>query len=379
MSKYCFYLAIQGMCLFTSLIFCKEKRYSISGMIEGLGDEMVYLADAGAVYFLKDQKQVVDSCLSSDGSFSFSGKINELGLYRIDIPKLTKQYLLFVLEDANIEIQGDIRYMYRASVSGSRQHDLYSFYNNNGSLKSLTATRSSLADSIYKYVGVDSNMHFMFSRENRLVDQKIREHNLMFIKNHPGAYVSLKLINELFLSSNISVDTIEMYYHGLDTGLKNSRSGIVVNRRIHALKLRGAKRKVPDFNALDIHEKAITPEKYRGKYLVIDFWATWCIPCIEQLPELRQINALYGDSFNILSISLDRDRDLCKRFITSNQMDWDNICDGLAGRSDIAVDFNIMAIPRAFVCDSEGYVIYDSAYSDIGLIRFVEELNDMSR
>ena len=119
----------------------------------------------------------------------------------------------------------------------------------------------------------------------------------------------------------------------------------------------------PNFTATD----PVTGEKFalkdlRGKVVLIDFWATWCRPCIGELPNVKRTYKKYKDQgFEIVSISLDTDRRKFKSFVSRQRMDWYHVMDGGGWSTRLAKKYNIRSIPAMFLLDANGVCVSDSA------------------
>ncbi|MGA2833458.1 MAG: redoxin domain-containing protein [Terracidiphilus sp.] len=119
----------------------------------------------------------------------------------------------------------------------------------------------------------------------------------------------------------------------------------------------------PNFRLTTLDGRTLTLESLTGKVVLIDFWATWCGPCREALPHIRQIAKKFdGQPLAVLSISLDSDEAKWKEFVGKNGMTWMQYRDGgFEGR--IAKQFNVMAIPATFTIDADG-VLEDQHVGD---------------
>jgi thiol-disulfide isomerase/thioredoxin len=114
------------------------------------------------------------------------------------------------------------------------------------------------------------------------------------------------------------------------------------------------------FTAVDGREVDLS--KMRGKVVLIDFWATWCGPCVAELPNvLKAYKELHPKGFEIVGISLDSDKGKLESFVKDKGMEWPQFFDGKGWKNEIAVNYDIHSIPAMWLVDQKGMVIDTAA------------------
>lgn len=121
----------------------------------------------------------------------------------------------------------------------------------------------------------------------------------------------------------------------------------------------------PDFLLKDQSGKDVRLSDYRGKVVYLDFWASWCEPCLKVLPDLKETWAQYRDKdFVILGVSLDRTKEEWRNFIAAEEMDWVQTFDD-GGSLDGALQvYRIQAIPQTYLMDKDGVLIKANLHGD---------------
>jgi len=115
------------------------------------------------------------------------------------------------------------------------------------------------------------------------------------------------------------------------------------------------------FNVTSTDGKTLTPAAYKGKVLLIDFWATWCGPCVAEMPNVKDVySKFHPQGFEIVGISLDQSRDRLDQYVKANQIAWPIYFDGKWWNNDVAVRYGIKSIPTTILVDKAGKIRYKS-------------------
>jgi len=116
-----------------------------------------------------------------------------------------------------------------------------------------------------------------------------------------------------------------------------------------------------DFDVQSLTGDRLSPAQYKGKVLLIDFWATWCKPCLAEMPHVKTVYDKYKDKgFEIVGISLDRSRSDLDRYIESNRIAWPQYFDGKYWQNEIATVYGVKSIPATYLIDRKGKIRYKS-------------------
>ncbi len=116
--------------------------------------------------------------------------------------------------------------------------------------------------------------------------------------------------------------------------------------------------KFPEFSEKDLQGKPFSLANYKGKVVLVDFWAVWCGPCVRELPNvLKAYEKHHAAGFEILGISLDSDKAKLEKFIETNKMSWQQYFDGKGWENKLAQQYGVNSIPATYLLDGEGKII----------------------
>jgi peroxiredoxin len=127
-------------------------------------------------------------------------------------------------------------------------------------------------------------------------------------------------------------------------------------KKIKSTLVKGAQ--FPDFEEKDLAGKPLSVANYKGKVVLVDFWATWCAPCVGELPNvIKAYEKHHSDGFEIIGISLDQDEKKLKNFTKEKNMTWQQYFDGKGWGNKLAGKYGVQSIPATYLLDREGKII----------------------
>lgn len=128
-----------------------------------------------------------------------------------------------------------------------------------------------------------------------------------------------------------------------------------------------------DFTATDMDGDEIQLSEFKGQVVILDFWATWCKPCIQEIPTLEDLYKTHrDDDFAIISVSLDQNMDRAKEYVTARSMDWIHLLNK-EKNFELARIYGVRAIPDMFVIDKKGKIAA-RGYRGEALKRIIKDL-----
>lgn len=175
-------------------------------------------------------------------------------------------------------------------------------------------------------------------------------------------YETAKMIyrKDTALRLAIADSLLKIFSKKLVSGYEGQKVKEEESRFLHPLVVVG--RPAPKFQISDIHNEVFNIDDYKGKMVLLDFWASWCPPCLKQIPVLRKIRRMFSiDSLIVVGVSIDNDYKQALQAISEKNMNWKQLYDKNGVLSRI---FSIDAIPVTVLIDQQGKIIYKSIGSD---------------
>jgi peroxiredoxin len=319
-------------------------------------------------YGMTDQ-QVIDSAEAKQGAFVFTVTVDAPQKAEIVIDHAAQgvkgfdrhaDLLVIYLEKGNILVKGNDSVQY-ATVSGSALNTEYAGYH----AQVLAAAEKAVKDADATFLSASDDkrkdtafLHSLFSGVKKAWQQR-DSLKYVYIRQHPNSYLSLDALIEL-AGNNIDVSKIEPLFNSLSAPLRNSRKGADFAKAINEVRALSPGAIAPDFTQNDINDKPVKLSDFRGKYVLLDFWASWCGPCRAENPNVvKAYNKYSSKNFTVLSVSLDRPgkKDAWLAAIKADGLNWTQVSDLQFWNNAAARLYSITAIPQNFLIDPTGKIV----------------------
>lgn len=320
------------------------KGYTVKGNIKGLN------AQVSLVAAVENKTAATDNAVN--GTFVLKGQMTDPDLYQIIIPGSKAPIDLFMGNDA-VTITGDMADMNTIKVSGSVFNDEYTAFKQefypyfeklNGIGNSLNTEKdpSKRQSMIQEYTGM----------RNRILEATAK-----FVGEKSGSPVSsLLLLSVMRLYE--SPTELEERFTQLQPSARKGAIARQLEKTISDAKIGAVGTMAMDFTQKDVNGKPITLSSFKGKYVLVDFWASWCRPCRAENPNVVNAYQTYKDkNFTVLGVSLDQQKPNWLDAIKADNLTWTHVSDLQYWNNAVAQLYHIQSIPANMLIDPNGKII----------------------
>lgn len=359
-------LVFFSIILFLTFAKAQDSAFVITGKLEKIKSSTINLN----IY--EQGKTINLSTKIEDGNFKFSGFVPSPNFATLTIPERKNDFFTFYIEPASMTIVGRGDSLKLLMVKNSPVND------DDKLLKSrmdIILRREAANSAIYEKAYKEKNTAILDSLEeldNEILKDK-RKVVADFVKDNPGSMRGAMAIVENF-SYYAEANDVEPIFNLLDEKIKNSPKGKEIKKMIDVYASVAVGNKAPEINQFTPDSIRFSLSSLKGKFVLIDFWASWCGPCRRENPNIVKAFKQFSEKgFTILGVSYDTKKQNWIKAIQADTLNWPQVSTLNGWENESSSLYGIKAIPSNVLIDKDGIIIAKNIFGK-NLIAKLQEL-----
>lgn len=308
------------------------------------------------ILYMEGDSSKVDTVKLQSGKFNYQLQLTEPRQMALRSAGAQGQELVFFADPGTVTLKAHRDSIRAGKVNGGPSQKVYSEAEQG--IRAIMARGGSFEVAYRKAQAENNMMEMQLIQQQFMLLQDSAEHfAVSFAKKNNNSVVSA-LLGLMYLGNEGKETELKQLYDTLTVAVRSSFFGKKMEEIVKSAVTLNMGSSAPNFTLPDVNDKPVSLASYKGKYVLVDFWASWCGPCRQENPNVVLAYQTYKDKgFEVLGVSLDDNKAKWLKGISDDKLAWTQVSDLKNWQSDVARLYGIKAIPANFLLDKEGKII----------------------
>lgn len=346
-----------------------QAGYVLKGEFKGAGNGRAVLLMSS-----EGQRVISDTVEMKGGKFVFEGEVPDAGWATVVVEPEGKEgvRMMLALENSRIEMRGDWNNLgmdeneelavLGMQIIGSKNQDVYEQVEGQYKAVKELPEFTKFAEILEKVLETpeileDTTFYWEYKKGYDVWIARVKKEQLKIMAANPS--VEMVAYELGYMKDNMTLEQLEQVFGQFDVKVQQSKWGKAIRESIELRQRIEPGRLAPEFTLARRDSSLVSLADYRGKVVVLDFWASWCRPCRASFPWVREFYEEYCEKgVEIIGVSIDENKASWEKALDEERLPWPQVIDEIEkGRSRVGGLYHVLAVPMFVVVDKEGKIV----------------------
>ena len=346
-----------------------QAGYVLKGEFKGAGNGRAVLLMSS-----EGQRVISDTVEMKGGKFVFEGEVPDAGWATVVVEPEGKEGVrrMLALENSRIEMRGDWNNLgmdeneelavLGMQIIGSKNQDVYEQVEGQYKAVKELPEFTKFAEILEKVLETpeileDTTFYWEYKKGYDVWIARVKKEQLKIMAANPS--VEMVAYELGYMKDNMTLEQLEQVFGQFDVKVQQSKWGKAIRESIELRQRIEPGRLAPEFTLARRDSSLVSLADYRGKVVVLDFWASWCRPCRASFPWVREFYEEYREKgVEIIGVSIDENKASWEKALDEERLPWPQVIDEIEkGRSRVGGLYHVLAVPMFVVVDKEGKIV----------------------